>query len=200
MKSAIPTSLLLAATLFVSSCMPGKDGKSKEEPDLQTVTINDEYSMGIPKNMSKAKSLNDDASLQYQNMFKETYVVVIDENKQEFIDAYTGIEQYDSARTALENYADTQFQMTTANMEVLGTEEMSPLQINGLKAITTQIDGQVENVKFPISYFVTYIDGNEKLYMIMAWTLKDKKETNRPVFEQMAKSFKVIGTTPVASR
>lgn len=170
----------------------GKDEQNDVNVDLETVSINNDYSMGIPTYMTKAKSLNDEASLQFQNMFKETYVVVIDENKQEYVDAYKELSGYDTTRSVLLNYADTQMQLTTANLDVVNKTRIAPLKINGLSAATTEIDANIEGVRPVISYFLTFIEGKEKIYMIMAWTLQDKKETHRATFERMARSFKTI--------
>jgi hypothetical protein len=102
-----------------------KEEKKGGKVDLKVVSINEDYSMGIPMNMSKTTSLNDDASLQFQNIFKETYVIVIDENKKEFINAYMELSVYDTSRSALSNYSDTQVQSTTANMDSSGQKGYS---------------------------------------------------------------------------
>lgn len=182
--------LLIVYGICFSSCQLNlKDDKNKANIELEPVSINDEFSMGIPGFMTKTASLNEDASLQYQNMFKETYVIVIDENKQEFIDAYIGLEAYDTTRSVLSNYADTQIQLTTSNMEVIQKNKITSLKINGLNAATVQIDANVEGVKNAIAYFLTFIEGKEKLYMVMAWTFRDKKDDYAMIFEKMAKSF-----------
>ncbi|RZJ53417.1 MAG: hypothetical protein EOO45_31210, partial [Flavobacterium sp.] len=66
-------SLLFLAILF-TSCDEKK----------QTVKIEDKYSVELPSSFSKATGLNEDASLEYQDLLKQLYVIVIDEQKSEF--------------------------------------------------------------------------------------------------------------------
>src|SRR5688572_26412269 len=121
MKHTFTKISICALSVILSSCVLNlfKDEKKEAKTELETVTVEGNYSMGVPKFMTQAKSLNDEASLQYQNIFKETYVIVIDENKQEFIDAYQELESYDSSTSVIANYADTQVQLTTSAMNVL---------------------------------------------------------------------------------
>jgi hypothetical protein len=186
---------IFGVTFLMASCMlnGGKNEKSAKN-DYDTISINGQYSMHIPKFMTKAANLNNDASLQYQNIFKEVYVIVIDENKKEFIETYNNLGSYDSTRSPIANYADTQVQLITSNANVINKTEVTNFTINGANAATTEIDASIEGVKTPITYFLTFIDGKDNLYMIMAWTLRDKKETHRPLFDEIAKSFKMVSS------
>jgi hypothetical protein len=148
--------------------------------------------MGVPSFMTKTKSLNENSTFQFQNMFKETYVIVIDENTNEFIDAYKEMDAYDTARSVVSNYADTQVQLITSNMNVIDKKEVTFSKINGLDAAATEIDASLDGVKVPVTYFLTFIEGREKLYMIMAWTLQNRKENHRATFDEMARSFNTI--------
>lgn len=193
MKYRILPSFIILITLFLSSCgLKYKDEENDEKIDLQRISAND-YSIGIPTYMTKTASLNDAASLQFQNIFKETYVIVIDESKEEFIKVYEELETYDSTQSVVSNYGNTQIQLITSKLEVVtAKKELKKLKINGLNAATTEIDGKVEGVEFPISYFLTFIEGNKKLYMMMAWTMQKKKDTYRSTFNQIARSFKKL--------
>jgi hypothetical protein len=186
---------IFGVTFLMASCMlnGGKNEKSAKN-DYDTISINGQYSMHIPKFMTKAANLNNDASLQYQNIFKEVYVIVIDENKKEFIETYNNLGSYDSTRSPIANYADTQVQLITSNANVISKTEVANFTINGADAATTEIDASIEGIKTPITYFLTFIDGKDNLYMIMAWTLRDKKETHRPLFDEIAKSFKMVSS------
>jgi hypothetical protein len=196
MRHPIVLFILVFGLLF-SSCGLNLNKESAEKIKLQTISINEEYSMGIPAYMTKTTSLNDDASLQFQNIFKEAYVIVIDEDKKAFVDTYKELEAYDSTRSVLSNYVDTQVQSTLSNMNVISKKAVKASKINGLNAATTEIDSTVEGIKIPITYFLTFVDGKEKLYMIMAWTLQDKKDTYRTTFDQMVKSFRVLKKNPL---
>lgn len=180
---------VIALSLSLSSCFLNTDGKKNGKVDLQQFPVDSTYSMGVPSFMTKTKSLNENSTFQFQNMFKETYVIVIDENTNEFIDAYKEMDAYDTARSVVSNYADTQVQLITSNMNVIEKKEVTFSKINGLDAAATEIDASLEGVKLPVTYFLTFIEGKEKLYMVMAWTLQNRKENHRATFEQMARSF-----------
>jgi hypothetical protein len=77
-------------------------------------------------------------------------------------------------------------------MDVIKKTPVKKLKINGLHAASIEIDANIEGVEVPITYFLTFIEGKGKLYMIMAWTLADKKDNHRETFEQMAQSFKSL--------
>jgi hypothetical protein len=194
MKNRTVISVIFLLGLFLCSCLPNlnKEEKSGEKIELKPVSINREYSMGIPSFMTKATALNKGASLQYQNIFKEAYVIVIDEDKQEFIDTYKGLSVYDTTRSVLSNYTDSQVQSITANIEVLSQKEVTTFKINGQNAAAVELDANVEGVKIPITYFLSFVEGKDKLYFIMAWTLQNKKDTHRDTFARMVKSFRTF--------
>lgn len=92
--------------------------------DLVEVSINNEYSVSIPDYMKEMTSLNDDASFQYANIYKETYTIVIDEDKQEFMDAFKEIGIYNDSLSAIENYSDYQIK---SFQESLNSDEVKEL-------------------------------------------------------------------------
>jgi hypothetical protein len=201
MKHIFTTISICSLSFVLSSCVLNlfKDEKKAAKADLETISVDGNYSMGIPKFMTKTDGLNDEASLQFQNIFKETYVIVIDENKQEFIDAYKDLDTYDSTTAVIANYADTQVQLTTSSMNVLSKSELKFFPINGNKAANIEIDAEIEGVAAPITYFLTFVEGDENLYFIMAWTLQKYKDDYRETYGEIAKSFKTLGTVPVAA-
>ncbi len=150
------------------------------------------YSMGVPTYMSKATSLNEEASLQFQNIFKEAYVIVIDEDKQQFIKTFKELSSYDTTLSVIDNYGSVQLQSVSSRSEVISKEELKNLTINGMNAAATELDAKVEGVSVPISYFLTFVEGKKKLYFIMGWTLQNKKEAYRADYLQMRKSFKEL--------
>jgi hypothetical protein len=200
MKPFLAVLPVLVIGLISSSCSLNSvlgDGKDAE---LVPVIIDNEYSMDIPSYMTKSTELNDDASLQFRGILKEAYVIVIDESKQEFVDFLHSEDLYDSSLSIVSNYAKTQLENTTASMNVITRKTPIKMKINGLNAVKSEIDGVVDGITFPISYFITFVESQEKLYMIMAWTLKEDKEIHRTTFERMAKTFKCLHEKPLAQR
>jgi hypothetical protein len=190
---------ILSSVLSACSLLPNKDEKG-DNVEFEAVSSTDgDFSLGIPTYMTKATTLNDDALLQYQNMFKEVYVIVIGEDKQEFINTFKKLDNYDTTRSPVSNYADVQVQATSANMNVISKTDIIRSKINGMRAAATEMDATVEGVSTPITYFLTFFEGKEKMYMIMAWTFQSKKDTYRNTFDKMAKSFKLLPNKPVTA-
>ena len=87
----------LIVVLFLCSC-----DQFSNEPKV--IPINNQYTLTVPSYMSKNESLHDEASLQYANLFKEFYVIVIDEPKTEFSSALIDNLLTDSYNDDLDGY------------------------------------------------------------------------------------------------
>lgn len=148
--------------------------------------------------MKGTTGLNAEASLQYQNPFKETYTIIIDEPKQDFVDIYKELDQYNEGITLLQNYRKIQLQAFTSTIQVNHQSEVKPMTIHGLDAESVEIDGHVEGIDEEISYFLTFVEGTENIYMIMAWTLESKKEELQKTFETIAQSFELLDQAAAA--
>ena len=195
MKGKFTFLLVIFLGFSITSCLDFKVKKTEKEIDLDDFTkveINHEYQISIPKYMRKTNSLNDDASLQCQNIFKETYLIVIDESKDEFIEVFRELEQYNDELSLVENYREIQLQFFAENMKTLNASNPISLKINELNAEMLEIDGEVEDIDEVLTYFITFIEGDKKVYMIMAWTMASKKEEYRATFESAAKSFGLL--------
>lgn len=195
MKSIL-TSLSLAS-LFVFSLLSCGDLKGKKEEvlnpaDFNVVKIANEYQLSVPTYMTEAKSLNDVASLQYQNVFKETYVIVIDEDKQNLIDTFFELGEYDTLMSVSKNYCNIQMKMLQENMTVVSQTTPSAVKIGTLDAHQVEMVGTSGDVKQEIAYFLTFIEGEEKVYMIMSWTLKNRKDKYSKTFAEVSNSFKLL--------
>lgn len=75
------------------------------EGDLNTkmISVNKRYTISIPADMSESSELNDDASLQYEDMWEDFYVIVIDESKQEMQQALEMFDMTDGFENNLDN-------------------------------------------------------------------------------------------------
>ena len=187
----------LTFTFFFTSCIDFKTKKkevteTEVAEDFNQVEVNGEYRLSLPKYMKKTDNLNEEASLQYQNIFKETYTIVIDEAKNDFVEMFTELEEYDEGISVIKNYRNVQRQLFSESMYV--DKESSPvaLEINGLEAEMVDIDGRVDGIDEDISYFLTFVEGKEKVYMIMSWTMTSRKDTYESTFDGIAKSFQLI--------
>ncbi|WP_036385560.1 hypothetical protein [Muricauda sp. MAR_2010_75] len=191
MKTKFIHLLTACIALTLISCGDGK--KKKTDSTTNKVEFNKihvaDYEISIPKDMQKTTALNRDASLQYQNIHKEMYTIVIDEPKKEFVAALNKLDYGDKFSIAL--YRDIQLKRLAERMEITHQSNPSSISINGLHAEAAEIDAKVDNIPEELSYFLTFIDGKSKIYMIMSWTLKSKKQEHKKTFETIAESFNI---------
>ncbi len=148
--------------------------------------------MSIPNYMKQTNQLNDEASLQYNNLFKETYVIVIDEDKEQFISAIKEAEMDDATISTIESYRNIQMELLTGNIDVSNENYSEKKTINGMNSEQVTFVGKISGVDDEIAYILTFIEGENDLYMIMDWTLNkySKKYTN--TFLKIADSFKEL--------
>jgi hypothetical protein len=182
--------MAVLAIVFLFSCdTRAKKGESLANEDFAPVVINNQYGLKLPKYMKAATNLHDDASLQYQNVFKETYTIVIDENKQGIIDLLIENDLYDSTQSILANYASFQKNATSEALEIKSETELKKIIVNDLAAQQWEVNGKVEDVPQEVGYVITYVEGKDNLYMLMSWTLGSRKEKYRDTFLAIAESF-----------
>jgi hypothetical protein len=160
----------------------------QEKEEFKTITIAEKYSMELPSSLTKSENLNDNASLQYQNTFKELYAIAIDETK-EAVDPVLASDTT-TATTNLDKYTQllkSNFEKTLTNFKCTKIEKS---QINGLDAQTYSINGTIDNVD--VYYEVAFIEGRENYYQILVWTKLDQKEEYSKKMKDMVASFKEL--------
>ncbi|HEU4717933.1 MAG TPA: hypothetical protein VFU15_08860 [Bacteroidia bacterium] len=165
----------------------------KGKVEYQTVTVKD-YSVDIPKHLVVATDLNDDASLQYQDPIREFYVIVIDESKDDFINTFKEIGEYDSTKTAEKNYREVQLKSMKDHITMKSDPVLKAAKINGLDAEIADFTGNVEGIQSDIWYKVAFIEGPDNMYMLMEWTKDSDKDKNSDEFDGVINSFKVNKT------
>jgi|SRR5690606_3070208 len=181
--------------LFFSCNIINNNDKSEKllEDAYKEVSINKEYNILLPKYLSKAANLNEDASLQYQNIFREVYIIVIDEPKDEFITLFKELGLYDESLTPLDNYSNFQNQhFSDETREITYDSDFSDKTINNLPAKFKKLQAKVTGIDFEISYWNTYLESDTKMYTIMCWTLSDRQKKYDDTFIKVINSFKVL--------
>lgn len=187
--------LILVVSLSLTSCqklIDSADAAFSEhvaKEDLEEHKVNDLYAISVPDYMKELKYLNDDASFQYANTLKENYIIVIDESKQEFIDAIIEAEMYDSKKSPLENYTDVQLASFTEGINDVNVTELKS-NIKSLDSKQYQFIGNVDDLD--IAYVVSFVEGPENMYMIMSWTLKERYEKYKNTILLTQSTFKTL--------
>lgn len=181
--------------LFFSCDIINNNDKSEKLSDdaYNEVSINNEYSILLPKYLSKAANLNEDASLQYQNIFREAYIIVIDEPKDEFITLFKELELYDDNLTPLENYSNFQNQhFSDAVSAITYDSGFTDRRIHNLPAKLKKLQAEVPGIDSEISYWNTYLESDSQMYTIMCWTLSDRQKKYDDTFTKVINSFKTL--------
>jgi hypothetical protein len=161
---------------------------SCDSNEVQTVSIKNQYSLELPDFLSKARDLHEDASLQYQNALREFYVVVIDEPKQEFFDIASTTTDFPADFNGYHQILRSGLEEAIQKIEITQSKDA---QINGLKAKMFSLTGEIESI--PVYYEVAYVEGKDRFYQIVIWTLKDNQEKYKTQMQQIIKSFKETG-------
>lgn len=172
--------ILLLIALVTFSC------NVKEE--FKTITIPNKYSLDIPDSFEKADNLNEEATLQYQNVFKEFYVIVMEEPKETFD---TAVITNDVDMTPdLEGYFKAIQLNLKEGVKNLKIFNQKNTEINGRKAKVFSMTGNVEG--YDIFYRYALIQGKKHYYQIMLWTEKKNGESYLATMDQSINSFKEL--------
>ena len=170
---------LLLLAVFIISC--------ESSDEWKTIEVNN-YSVELPTYLSESKQLNDDASLQYQNIFKEVYIIVIDENKKEMETSLIDNGLSEIYSNDFEGYTKLLSTNLATNVEMKNKTEKDTL-INSLQAKILKFDGKVEDID--VFYEVVYINGIYDYYQVFSWTLLENKSKYKETIDKMVHSFKV---------
>jgi hypothetical protein len=157
---------------------------------VNTVTVKDLFSVDIPTALTETYDLNEEASLQYENISDEYYVIAIDENKQEFFDAINEGASEDEMITEeeiLDIYGYLQFTTFATDDQYFDTKD---IEVNGLKAQQLDITSTFEDLG--IFYRMACYEGEENLYFVVVWTMEDYKDDHDASMQNIIESFKEL--------
>lgn len=203
-KLLIPAVAILALASFtISGCgnkatTPEDRNALEADESFAEVKIDDLdgnplYSMKLPDYLTAGDDLNDEASLQYQNIYKEVYVIVIDEPKQDFIDVFMSLDDYDSTKSPVENYTEAQMESIEGNMSTVTSKStVRKTKLGGCDARIADVAGTQEGIDDAMGFTVAFVEGKETLYMIMTWTFEKTKAEYQEDMDKMINSFKEL--------
>lgn len=173
---------LILTILFFISCQPNETE--------QTVTIENKYSISIPSFLSKASNLNDAASFQYQHVWKEFYVIAIDENKEKLKEAIVENHLTESYSNNLQGYTNLLLDNFRRVITISSESQVIDTLINNMPAKIVSISGKVEGID--AFYSLAFIEGKNRYYQIMSWTLLSRESEYREKMSKLIFSFKEI--------
>lgn len=163
---------LLSIIIFLSSC--------KYKNEWHQVTIDNKFSADIPDYMEVSKKLRADASLQYENRYRNTYFIVIEHEKKN-----QDLKLMDVNCVApLMKYLDKPVITDSADVSV-----------NGLPARMNKVMGEMQSGDDKENIYYTHylVDGKKKYYELCTWTRGPKRlDQYGKDLQRMMDSFKEI--------
>ncbi len=183
-------SIFLIFSVYLMACNNGPE-KLSIDKDFEVTTFENRYQIMIPDYMDATDELHEEANLQFMNAYRETYIIVIDEDKNEFINSFKQIESYDTTMSIIDNYAGV-ITSSIETSEDLTLGQPKKTSINGMDARLYLMEGNVDGIPEEISYIFAYIEGKDRIYAISTWTLKDRMEKYKNTFFQSIKSLKEL--------
>jgi hypothetical protein len=153
------------------------------ETTFSEVNVNDRYTILIPTYMKPCNDIQKDASLQYQNLEKDIYAIVIDEKK-------ITMQDYDlnfNLDTYYNNISSQGFSESIKNgkISIPGRQE-----INGNKALVADITGKLEDND--VYYKFAVVETPYEFYQILTWTRASHREKLEKDMVKMIESFKEL--------
>lgn len=139
------------------------------------------YTLDMPDYMVRTYKLNDVASLQYQNISKEAYTIVIGDSKEQL--AEIGVKFIDS-KDFLKGFTDTY--MADAKNRKLS--ESTEFESNGNKHAQSELTWTTEDAGYYM--LITVVESKENFYKILCWTISENKEILKNDFIRISKSLK----------
>ncbi len=156
------------------------------------VFINDQYSLLLRNHMVKAVDLNDDASLQYDDIVEELYVIVIDEPSNDFMKTFIEANDWNDSMSVAENYRRVQVASMSEKIKLSKEPTIQKHFAGTLPIEIVDFQGIIEGVDEPISYKIAFLEGGKNLYMIMSWTLANMQKQHQKEMLEMLTSFRLV--------
>ncbi|HSH67010.1 MAG TPA: hypothetical protein VLB84_14760 [Bacteroidia bacterium] len=168
------TLLFIFVVLFISC---------NQETTFSEVNVNDRYSIMIPTYMKACNDIQKDASLQYQNLDKDVYVIVIDEKKvtMQDYDLNFNLDSYYNSISS-QGFSES---IKNGKISIPGRQE-----INGNKALIADITGKLEENE--VYYKLAVVETPYEFYQIMTWTRAAHREKLEKDMITIIESFKEL--------
>ncbi len=173
--------LLLPLPVVLACSLPGLVKKAVDESRKPTIikSADSRIQLTIPGGWSEQKKLNESAVLQAANPFQEMYVVIIEENKRDYVENAT-LEEYTSL---------VRNQMISAVKDPQATDPVSSV-VSGHPALEYLLDGSVEKIK--VKYICTAVETPNHFCQIVTWTLPSLFQKNEGKLREVTQSFKEL--------
>jgi len=148
------------------------------------------YAVSLPGYLSETNDLNEDASLQYQNLWKEFYVIIIHDLKSEMEEILEEHELLEIYPNDLEGYSSLIWDGFEEDIDIQNIADTVDDRIHGMPVKYRKINAVVEGLD--VFYYFAIIEGKERFYQILAWTMTEKQKEYEEEMKRMIYSFKEL--------
>ncbi len=128
--------------------------------------------------MISVGDLNDEASIQAANLFRELYVIVISEPKQDELSELT-----------LAEFDDVVVSNMLGSLERANATSPKSVKIHGLDGLRRTIRGHMPGEKLDVGYVVTTVESADSFHQVIGWTLANRLDKYQATLERIADSF-----------
>jgi hypothetical protein len=181
-----PFTLFLFSLMFLGACSTSSD---KKETTEWKVVNSRNFSVKVPSYLKKATELHEDAVVQYQNIIKEFYFIVIEESADAFHESIVDAELQADYPADIDGYARFVTERFTENVdEVYKKTDLLPITISGKNGRYFEANAKMGNVD--IHYHYGFIQGDTTYYQVLSWTLMNKESKYNATMLNMLQSFK----------
>jgi hypothetical protein len=183
LRKVFPLALLLFVTLACGLIPNLKKELDKASKPVRLTSADGRYEITVPGGWREDRELNAQADLTASNRLQELYVVILNENKQDFADDST-----------LQNFTWTKRESGMSYVSSQVTTDPMPIIINGYPAMQFEVHGVVDHMK--IGYIVTTIETSGSYHYVISWTLESAFAANKAALQQVIQSFKETANLP----
>jgi len=159
-----------------SNCRSGEYATEQTKDKTKVVVAHDNLTeVTVPKNWA-VLDLHEEATLEVGNEFSEAYLICLPDFKFE-------LEGFD-----LKQFANLLINSHTKSNPDSTVEFIEERSVNGLPALHYKVKSRVDSLE--IIYRFSFIEGEDKFYQILAWSLASRYSGNSDKLESAIESFK----------
>ena len=167
----------LAREMRPARCQEGKNvGQQSSIRNRQVVADDDSVRVEVPAHWKPNPELNDIASIQYANLSREQYFIVISEPKSDF---YADMDVFSYNNLLLENFRES---LTDIQIKYLGEVE-----INDMAGLKHELRGRIDGLS--VVYLLVALEGTDSYHQLVFWSTAARWKTGSNVFEEVLTSF-----------
>lgn len=174
-----------------------KQNQAQKEEGTHHVVVDDRYCIDVPAFLSKRNDLSEDAAVQYGSSTLDVAFQVIDEPKDEFIEAMEELEDsmpdlMDDEKTLLDKMAIVSLGNYFEDMDKVSIEEYTETHINGLNALVVNAFQKRTFFKDAVYGTFAFIEGKETMYQIIIVSGGTSISKLAEKLEESIKSFREL--------